>query len=96
MSPQVHHTQCPHGGYQERIDMTTEPWVTLAPKCWNYPSAYRLGAEAEKHGIKENPFRGPYAAGVFDAGRNHIRRIGLSNTESIDRGAARAAQEGKR
>lgn len=80
---QVHHTQCPHGGYNEHIDLTVEPWATLAPLCWNSPSSFRLGCEAEIHGVEGNPFKGPYARGVFEAGRERMRQAGYSNTKSL-------------
>ncbi len=80
----MHHTECPHGGYNEKIDLTVEPWSTLAPLCWDNPSAFRLGWEAERHGVTQNPFKSPFARGVFEAGRQRCREAGESQTREID------------
>lgn len=79
----MHFTECPHGGYNERIDLTVEPWATLAPLCWNSPSSFRLGWEAEKHGVTTNPFRSRFAGSVFDAARQRCKAHGLSGTRAL-------------
>lgn len=79
----MHHTECPHGGYNERIDLTVEPWATLAPLCWNSPSSFRLGWEAEAHGIAGNPFKSQFARGVFEAGRQRCKDGGHSRTKVL-------------
>ena len=61
--------------FEEEIDLTVEPWATLAPLCWNSPSTYRLGQQAEKHGIQINPFTKPCTRGVFEAGRAQYRAM---------------------
>lgn len=71
-------TECPHGGYDERLDPTVEPWATLAPLCWDSPSSFRMGWEAEAHGIAGNPYKSPFARGVFDAGRQRCKEAGLA------------------
>ena len=83
MDKDMHHTECPHGGYKEKIDLTVEPWATLAPLCWDNPSAFRLGWAAEEHGIKENPFKSQFTRGVFEAGRQRCREAGTSNTKTL-------------
>lgn len=80
---EMHHTECPHGGYQEQIDLTVEPWSTLAPMCWNYPSSFRLGWEAEAHGINGNPYKSQFARGVFEAGRDRCRENGFTSTKTL-------------
>ena len=61
--------------FEEEIDLTVEPWATLAPLCWNSPSTYRLGQQAEKHGIQINPFTKPCTRAVFEAGRAQYREM---------------------
>ena len=79
----MHFTECPHGGYEERIDMTVEPWTTLAPMCWSSPSPFRMGWEAEAHGIAGNPYKSQFARGVFEAGRDRCREGGFSSTKTL-------------
>lgn len=79
----MHFTECPHGGYDEKLDMTAEPWATLAPMCWDSPSAYRMGWEAEAHGIAGNPYTSPFARGVFESGRECCRERRLSATKTL-------------
>ena len=55
--------------FEEAIDLTVEPWKTLAPLCWNAPSPFRLGAKAEEHGVSGNPFKKPLTRGLFEEGR---------------------------
>lgn len=55
--------------FEEAIDLTVEPWKTLAPLCWNEPSPFRLGAKAEEHGVSGNPFKKPRTRGLFEEGR---------------------------
>lgn len=83
MNKEMHHTECPHGGYKEKIDLTVEPWATLAPLCWDNPSTFRLGWAAEEHGVKENPFKSQFTRGVFEAGRQRCREHGTSNTKTL-------------
>jgi hypothetical protein len=75
--------QCPHGGYNEKIDLTVEPWATLAPLCWDNPSSFRMGWAAEEHGVSGNPFKSQFARGVFEAGRQRCRAYGTSNTKTL-------------
>lgn len=79
----MHFTECPYGGYNERIDLTAEPWATLAPLCWNSPSSWRLGWEAEKHGVTANPFRSQFARAVFDEARQRCKERGLSGSLAL-------------
>lgn len=60
-------------GYEEAIDLTAEPWKTLAPLCWNEPSPFRLGMKAEEHGVSDNPFKKPGTRGLFEEGRQAWR-----------------------
>jgi hypothetical protein len=55
--------------FQEEIDLTVEPWATLAPLCWDSPSTFRLGQQSEKHGIQINPFTKPHTMALFEEGR---------------------------
>ena len=59
--------------WHEEIDLTVEPWKTLAPLCWNCVSPSRLGALAEKHGVSENPYKKRNTSGLFEEGRQHHR-----------------------
>ena len=59
--------------FKEEIDLTVEPWATLAPLCWNYPSVFRLGSMAEKHGVKINPYTKPDTIALFNEGRASYR-----------------------
>lgn len=59
--------------FEEAIDLTAEPWKTLAPLCWNEPSPFRLGIQAEIHGVSENPFKKPKTRGLFEEGRQVLR-----------------------
>ena len=61
---------CPED-WREEIDLTVEPWKTLAPLCWNCVSPSRMGALAEKHGVSENPYKKPNTRGLFEEGRQH-------------------------
>lgn len=60
--------------YCEDIDLTVEPWATLAPLCWNEASPFRLGMKAEKYGVAENPFTKPKTIGLFNEGREAYRK----------------------
>lgn len=71
----MHPSECPHGGYNEEIDLTVEPWATLAPKCWNSPSSFRLGWKAEEHGVEQNPFKSKFSRAVFEEGRQRFREF---------------------
>jgi hypothetical protein len=78
---ETRHYECQHGGYNEQPDLTVEPWATLAPLCWDSPSSFRLGWEAEAHGISGNPYKSPFSRGVFDAGRQRCREGGFALTK---------------
>ncbi len=60
--------------YDEAIDLTIEPWKSLASMCWNGPSPFRLGAKAERHGVKENPYKAPLSRALFEEGREMFRK----------------------
>lgn len=72
-------SECPHGGYNETIDLTVEPWATLAPLCWNTPSSFRLGMKAEEHGVGQNPFRSTFSQAVFEEGRQCYRKVAAAD-----------------
>lgn len=59
--------------FEEAIDLTAEPWKTLAPLCWNEPSPFRLGMKAEEHCVSENPFKKQRTRGLFEEGRQAWR-----------------------
>ena len=67
--------------YEEEIDLTVEPWKTMAANCWNSPSAYRMGAEAERRGVAECPYRKEKPRELYEAGRKMMRAYLLQNTE---------------
>ena len=60
--------------FDEVIDLTVEPWATLAPLCWNYPSVFRLGMMAEKHGVDLNPYTKRDTIALFNEGRETYRK----------------------
>ena len=77
---------CPHGGYQEQDTIIhAGVWADLASRCWNSPSAWRMGIEAEKYGVRGNPYKGVLCRDLFEAGRVHMQAI-LKN-ESPKNGA---------
>ena len=80
---EMHVSECPHGGYNEKIDLTAEPWATLAPLCWDSPSAFRMGWQAEAHGINGNPYKSPFAQRVFEAGRKSCKESGGSKKKTL-------------
>jgi len=79
----MHFTECPHGGYNERLAPDLEPWATLAPLCWDNPSAFRMGWEAEAHSIAGNPYRSHFARGVFEAGRQRCKEGGFAGKKTL-------------
>ena len=80
---EMHFTECPHGGYNEQLDLTVEPWSTLAPLCWDNPSSFRMGWEAEKHGIAGNPYKSQFARRVYEAGRQRCKEGGFASTKTL-------------
>lgn len=60
--------------FEEEIDLTIEPWKTLAPLCWNCPSPFRLGAMAEEHGVSVNPYTKRHTIGLFNEGRESYKQ----------------------
>lgn len=80
---EMHHTECPHGGYNEKLDMTLEPWAKLAPLCWDNPSSFRMGWESEAHGIAGNPYKSKFSRGVFEAGRQRCKEGGFAATKTL-------------
>ena len=80
---EMHFTECPHGGYNERLAPDLEPWATLAPLCWDNPSAFRMGWEAEAHSIAGNPYRSHFARGVFEAGRQRCKEGGFAGKKTL-------------
>lgn len=70
--------------FEEVIDLTVEPWKTLAPLCWNEPSPFRLGAKAEEHEVTVNPFKKPKTREMFESGRQSWRNYrGLPHNAEI-------------
>jgi hypothetical protein len=90
----MHFTDCPHGGYEERLDLTVEPWATLAPMCWSSPSSFRMGWQAEAHGILGAPYKSPFARGVFEAGRERCREGGFASTKKLPNTEAKGPRSG--
>jgi len=80
---EMHFTECPHGGYNETLDLTVEPWATLAPLCWDNPSSFRMGWGAEEYGIVGNPYKSQFARGVFEAGRQRCKEGGFAATKTL-------------
>ena len=74
----MHPSECPHGGYNEMLDMNVGQWATLARLCWGSPSSFRMGWEAEARGISGNPYKSSFSRGVFEAGRRKCRELGFS------------------
>lgn len=59
--------------FEEEIDLTAEPWKSMAENCWNSPSAYRMGAEAERRGVTECPYRKEKPRELYEAGRKMMQ-----------------------
>lgn len=59
--------------YEECIDLSVEPWKSLAPLCWNCVSPSRMGALAEERGITANPYTKKCTRAPFEEGRTHHR-----------------------
>ena len=61
--------------FREKIDLNAEPWKTCAALCWGTPTPFRLGGQAEAHGITENPYTKPKTRKLFEEGRESRRRF---------------------
>lgn len=65
--------------FEEEIDLTTEPWKTMAENCWSSPSPYRMGAEAERRGVLDCPYRKKMPRALYEAGREMMSAYLLQN-----------------
>ena len=73
--------------FKEDIDLTIEPWATVASRCWNEPSPYRMGAEAEMQGIADNPYTKPLPRALFEEGRELARKV-MQRAQAQQKGPA--------
>jgi hypothetical protein len=60
--------------YEEDIDLTVEPWKALATLCWNEPSPFRMGHQAEMDGVAGSPYKRPLPRALFEEGRATYRK----------------------
>lgn len=61
--------------YEEDIDLSIEPWKTLATRCWNEASPFRMGSEAEKSDVTQNPYKKPKPRALYEEGRESYRKF---------------------